>query len=75
MAEQPLYQDIQQAAVIEIETESDDENSEQEYQLTSLDLGKNYHLEHREEDGYINVTNLCKAGGKQFKAWNRLNKT
>ena len=75
MAEQPLYQDIQQAAVIEIETESDDENSEQEYQLTSLDLGKGCQIEHREEDGYINVTNLCKAGGKQLKAWNRLEKT
>ena len=29
----------------------------------------------RKEDGYINVTNLCKAGGKQFKSWNRLDKT
>jgi hypothetical protein len=32
-------------------------------------------IEHREENGYINVTNICKAGGKQFKAWKRLDKT
>jgi hypothetical protein len=24
----------------------------------------------REEDGYINVSELCKAGGKEFKHWN-----
>jgi hypothetical protein len=29
----------------------------------------------REEDGYINVSELCKAGGKEFKAWMRLDKT
>jgi hypothetical protein len=52
--------------------ESDEENH---YQLTPLDVGQGYTIEHREEDGYINVTNLCKAGGKQFKAWNRLDKT
>ena len=72
-----VSQNFEDEAVIEIEPEmdSDDENSEQEYQLTSLDLGKGCQIEHREKDGYINVTNLCKAGGKQFKAWNRLEKT
>ena len=34
-----------------------------------------YQLIYRETDGYINVTNLCKAGGKEFKAWNRTEKT
>ncbi len=29
----------------------------------------------REKDGYINATLLCKNGGKEFKAWNRLEKT
>ena len=43
--------------------------------ITSLELGKDFQIEHREEDGYINVTNLCKAGGKKFAAWKRLNKT
>ena len=28
-----------------------------------------------DENGYINVTKLCKCGGKQFKHWNRLEKT
>ena len=27
------------------------------------------------EDGYINATSLCKAGGKQFKHWNSLDST
>jgi hypothetical protein len=82
LAKQPLYQEVQQAAVIEIEPEDESEDSDneeddekKEYELVPLDLGKGYEIEHREEDGYINVSNLCKAGGKQFKAWNRLQKT
>ncbi len=43
--------------------------------LKSLQLRDNYQLEYREEDGYINVTNLCKAGGKHFKNWNQNDKT
>ena len=43
--------------------------------IQSLKLKDNYQLEYREEDGYINITNLCKAGGKEFKSWNRLDKT
>jgi hypothetical protein len=43
--------------------------------IQSLTLKDNYQLEYREEDGYINITNLCKAGGKEFKSWNRLDKT
>ena len=34
-----------------------------------------YHLVYRKKDGFVDVTNLCKAGGKEFKAWNRLEKT
>jgi hypothetical protein len=56
--------------------ESDVVSEEQDtYQLASLEVGQGYTIEHREEDGYINVTNLCKAGRKQFKAWYRLDKT
>jgi len=40
-----------------------------------LVLKPGYQIESRPKDGYINVTNLCKAGGKQFKAWKRLQKT
>ena len=56
-----------------IEEETD---TEEEYkQLPPLEVGKGYTIEHREEDGYINVTNLCKAGNKQFKHWKCLEKT
>ena len=56
-----------------IEEETD---TEEEYkQLPPLEVGKGYTIEHREEDGYINVTNLCKAGNKKFYGWHRLDKT
>jgi hypothetical protein len=61
-----------QFTVDESESETDDVDN---YKLTPLEVGQGYTIEHREEDGYINVTNLCKAGGKQFKHWNRLDKT
>ena len=41
----------------------------------SLKLKDNYQLEYRDNDGFINITNLCKAGGKKFNDWNRLDKT
>lgn len=34
-----------------------------------------YQVVCRESDGYIDVTNLCKAGGKKFNGWFRLEKT
>ena len=43
--------------------------------IQSLRLKDDYQLEYREEDGFINITNLCKAGGKQFKHWNSIDKT
>jgi len=43
--------------------------------IQSLKLKDNYQLEYREEDGYINITNLCKAGGKLFADWFRLKRT
>ena len=51
--------------------ETDDEEEQKQKQLPPLEVGQGYTIEHREEDGYINVTNLCKAGDKQFKAWKR----
>ena len=44
-------------------------------EIQSLKLKDNYQLEYRETDGFINITNLCKAGGKQFKHWNSIDKT
>ena len=56
-------------------SENKDINDDQfEYKLQPLDLGNNMYIESR-EDGYINITNLCKAGVKLFDHWNSLEKT
>jgi hypothetical protein len=55
--------------------EDSDSENEEEYKLTPLEMGQGLTIEHREEDGYINVTNLCKAGGKLFKNWKKTQKT
>ena len=57
------------------EDNNESEENEEEYKLTLLEVGDGYTIEHREEDGFINVTNLCKAGKKLFKNWNQLEKT
>ena len=56
------------------ESEDESEDESEEYKLTPLELGNGYTIEHR-EDGFINVTNLCKAGKKQFNHWKSLEKT
>jgi hypothetical protein len=63
--------------VVEIEQETDniEEISNEPYELVPLELDNGYIIESREKDGYINITNLCKAGGKEFKHWNSLGKT
>ena len=48
---------------------------EKQLQISNLDLGNGFIIENRLEDGYINVTSLCKVGKKQFNDWNRLSKT
>ena len=35
----------------------------------------NIEVIYRKEDGYINATKLCQAGDKEFKAWNKNDKT
>jgi LysM repeat protein len=58
--------------------DSKNNNSEceiEEYKLSSLDIGDGYNIEHREEDGYINVTNLCKAVKKNISDWQYIKKT
>ena len=67
--------DFENEAIIEIEQEDDIESEIDDYELLPLSLGEGYVIEHREEDNYINVTNLCKAGGKKFNDWNRLQRT
>ena len=54
-------------------TDSDEDT--EEYRLTPLEVGQGFTIEHREDDGYINVTNLCKADGKLFKNWKKTQKT
>ena len=56
-------------------TKFKDVPEEQVKNIQSLKIKDNYQLEYREIDGFINITNLCKAGGKEFKSWNRLDKT
>jgi hypothetical protein len=41
----------------------------------NLLLNKNHQLIYRSEDGYVDITDLCKAGGKEFKHWNSIKKT
>jgi hypothetical protein len=65
---------FEQETIIDIDQYSDDEQPE-EYKLNPLEVGQGFIIEHREEDGYINVTNLCKAGGKLFKNWKKTQKT
>ena len=36
---------------------------------------KTYQVICRESDGYVNVTNLCKAGGKKFDSWHKMVRT
>jgi len=72
--------------IIDIEEDDDDDDDDDDeddeenkhdsmYKNMKLELNREFSIENRQEDGYINVTNLCKAGGKQFKSWNRLDKT
>lgn len=69
--------DFEQHTVIEIEQDNIDEVNtlDEEYSLEPLDIGKGFSIQHREEDGYINVTDLCKAGGKKYSHWKSLEKS
>ena len=86
IAKQPTNQtnlfrvpNFENETIIDIEKDDDDDDEENKddsmYKNMKLELNREFSIENREEDGYINVTNLCKAGGKQFKSWNRLDKT
>jgi uncharacterized Zn-finger protein len=59
---------------IEKETENPEESTDEPYELVPLELDNGYIIESR-EDRYINITNLCKAGGKEFNDWHSLDKT
>jgi hypothetical protein len=57
-----------------VEDNNINENECKEYKLKPLDLGNDMYIESR-EDGYINITNLFKAGDKLFDHWNSFEKT
>lgn len=44
-------------------------------EIVPLILKDNYQLTYRAEDGYVDVTDLCKAGNKKFNDWYRIDKT
>ena len=74
-----IFNRMHNEAVIDIELDENsekdiNENESEEYKLQPLDLGNDMYIESR-EDGYINITNLCKAGGKKFNHWNTLDRT
>ena len=43
--------------------------------VPELELINGYKLEYRNSDGYINVTDLCKAAGKEYYKWKQFSKT
>jgi len=75
MAEKAIERTWETVVQIEQETETPEELIDEPYELVPLELDNGYIIESREEDGYIDVTNLCKAGKKEFKHWNSLSKT
>jgi hypothetical protein len=75
MAEKAIERTWQTVVEIEQETEIPEESIDEPYELVPLELDNGYIIESRDDDGYIDVTNLCAAGKKKFKAWNRLDKT
>ena len=75
IAEKAIARTWETIVEIEQETDNPEESTDASYELVPLELDNGYIIEHREEDGYINITNLCKAGGKEFKHWNSLGKT
>ena len=75
LAEKAIERTWETVVEIEQETENPQESTDEPYELVPLELDNGYIIESREEDGYINITNLCKAGRKEFKHWNSLGKT
>ena len=64
------YNNLQKNELIESikQKQKEDEEKDDRITLGGIDIIS------RPEDGYINATQLCKAGGKEFKAWYRNDK-
>jgi hypothetical protein len=52
-----------------------EEMLEDQKEIEPLVLNDGFQLTYRKSDGYVDVTNLCKAGGKLFADWQRLQRT
>lgn len=61
-----IYNNLKADKLIEMLQEYDENKSDQ------LEIN-NIMITSRKEDGFINATQLCKAGGKEFKHWKELN--
>ena len=58
----------------EITKQQELENNEEKLQETKLIINE-VTITSRKDDGYINATELCKAGNKKFNDWSRLDTT
>ena len=52
-----------------------EEKEEINNKLIDLEIKEGYKIVSREQDNYVDVTNLCKANSKLFGDWKRLSKT
>jgi hypothetical protein len=68
------YNNLQKDELIQALKQKDIDDQKDKEQKDRILLG-GIEVISRVEDGYINATQLCKAGGKEFKNWNRTDKT
>ena len=68
------YNNLQREMLLEKLKEHDEEEKKREVEKDKLTLcGIDIAVRH--EDGYINATQICQAGSRDFKTWRRSNKT
>jgi len=67
------YMSKEEAEIITEQTSIDIEPDENT--ISPLKLKDGFCMEYRDQDNYVNITDLCKAGGKQFDHWNSLERT
>lgn len=68
------YNNLQKDELIQALKQKDIDDQKENEQKDRILLG-GIEVISRVEDGYINATQLCKAGGKDFKQWHRNDKT
>jgi hypothetical protein len=68
------YNNLKKEDLIQLLKQKDIEAQKEEEKNDSIILG-GIEVISRSEDGYINATQLCKAGDKEYSGWNRNTKT